>query len=721
MPTSIDDLKKNQEGYYDRTETGKFFDKHVFIAGRILQSAEMNEIQSTAQFQLKNIADALFKDGDIVRDCRANIPTGSQSATIESGAIYIKGQVRGVPEGQITVPATGTVSIGIWLVPSVITEQDDNTLLDPATGNRGFNEPGAYRLQETPEWGLNTDSHPANDTFYPVYYVDDGQLRAKEPPPNLDAVTQAIARYDVDSNGSNYVVSGLRVMRLDDDATTGDQVYSVQAGRARVNGFGIQQNSARRQTFTPKIDLKEVNLESNAAMTIADAAKNAASGIPAADVTDPALAGKQWVPINHLPLDNVSNLTILTPFTANDGGGHGIVRVTGTLTDKIPVDYGQFETISAVKSAKDASGTTYVAGTDFNFVRNSNSITWLSGAGAKKPADGNTYYIEGHTWLRYALPPEDIRDNGVYVKGAVIDPAVQTTTQMDYFFRLPRIDRLVVDETGSYNWIVGIATDGVPVSPPVPSNVLSLCQVVQAWTRGPNSSTIINDGVRMVSMTEIENMNTRLDNLTDMVAQVNLISDINVRDAGAKKGLFVDPFVNDDQRDMGRTQELSIAGGCLQLPISAVVLEPTPKDGSITGVTSVISCDSTDEIVLRNEARTSEMKVNPYMAFGAFPGTATLTPQIDRWVYTNTQLVGTDTRYFTTTVYAPWSFQGNVHGTTQKTGQVTTTEFVNSTTAEDEYLRARDVNFTITGFLPTDTLTELWFDGVNIINKVSNA
>jgi len=57
------------------------------------------------------------------------------------------------------------------------------------------------------------------------YEVEDGQLRTKEAPPALDSFNQALTRYDRDSAGGTYVVSGLGVQRLD-DLGPGEQVYS---------------------------------------------------------------------------------------------------------------------------------------------------------------------------------------------------------------------------------------------------------------------------------------------------------------------------------------------------------------------------------------------------------------------------------------------------------------------------------------------------------------
>ena len=261
----------------------------------------------------------------------------------------------------------------------------------------------------------------------------------------------------------------------------------------------------------------------------------------------------------------------------------------------------------------------------------------------------------------------------------------------------------------------------------MPDTLLSLCQVNQAWTTTVDDTKVINDGVRMVSMSTLEAMNSRLDNLTDMLAQVNLISDINVRDAGKKKGLFVDPFLNDTQRDAlpeygpGKSatgvayqnlQTLAITGGCLQLPIAGTALEPTPRDAT-EGITEVTACDTVDEVVLGNTARTSDMKVNPYMAFDAFPAKVTITPQIDRWVDTKTVWTGPETRYFTITEFAPWTL-GNVHGQTRVTGTTTTNELAGTKASDLEYLRQITINFTISGFKANETLSKVLFDGIDV-------
>ena len=210
--------------YYNRFDEAKEYEKHLFIAGRGLQSAELNEVQAHAASRLRGIADVLFKDGDIIRDASCQLNPGTGVASCQSGAIYIRGAVRGVPPATMTIPIVGVVAIGIRLTESIATALEDPALRDPATGTRNYDEPGAERLVVHASWGWDGDG--AGGEFFPVYSATNGILDAKEPPPNLDSINQALARYDRDSAGGSYVVRGLQVTRLA-DREDGYQVFSV--------------------------------------------------------------------------------------------------------------------------------------------------------------------------------------------------------------------------------------------------------------------------------------------------------------------------------------------------------------------------------------------------------------------------------------------------------------------------------------------------------------
>jgi hypothetical protein len=104
----------------------------------------------------------------------------------------------------------------------------DVGLKDPASGQLNYQRSGAARLKVDPVWGYDTDGHAGD--FFPIYVADDRVLRPKSPPPTIDAVAQALAKYDRDSTGGSYIVRGMEVSMLPDSGS--NQVYSVAEGEA---------------------------------------------------------------------------------------------------------------------------------------------------------------------------------------------------------------------------------------------------------------------------------------------------------------------------------------------------------------------------------------------------------------------------------------------------------------------------------------------------------
>lgn len=636
----------NLPGYYSRFDPADHFEEHLFRAGFVLQSAEVNEIQQQAAYRHKQLGDALFKDGDIVRDARIVVNQETGAVTCESGAIYINGAVRGVPTGSLTIPTTGTVAVGIYLTETTVTEIEDDSLLDPAAELRNYNEPGAARRKLEPSWGVQGE----DGSFFPIYYVDDGIQRAKEPPPQLDSVTQAIARYDRDSAGSNYVVSGLRVSQLADVA--GNQVYNIEAGRARVNGFPIQRNNSTRLTYDTNPDLRGIQNE------------------PKTSTNATAFR----VNVDRSPIDSIQQVAITKETT--DSIVHG-----GVVGSQDPIANTSVISIEEVKQG----GTTYVQGTDYQLT--AGKVDWsLAGA---EPAPGSTYTAKYRHITN--VTPTAVDDTGFTVAGAVVGTLVLT----DYFVKLPRIDRLCLNEEGQFVWVKGVSTDFDPVRPAVPSNLITLAQIVQTWTA---NRQVINDGVRTVPMSDIEAIFSRLDLMTDLIAQQKLTGDIIQREAAARKGLFVDPFLDDLQRDQGLAQTAAVVQGILTLPIAGSVLNPSLP------LSTPQVCAFTLQPVLEQTARTGSMKINPYMAFAPIPAGVSLNPAVDRWTEVQTTWTSDITDRFVI---------GQGFGVVGMTSS-TATQLVKTNTQKIENLRQIQVSFRLTGFGPSEVLSEVKFDGISV-------
>ncbi|MBJ7309221.1 DUF4815 domain-containing protein [Rugamonas sp. CCM 8940] len=645
------------EQYYNRFNAADNHEQIMFRADRVLQSAELNEIQSAAMARLQGVSDALFKDGDIIRDARVRINPDTGASVCEAGAIYIRGAVRGLAARELKVATVGSATIGVYLKDSVVTELEVAELRNPAAGTRGYQEPGAARQKTLAVWGVAGDGQSGE--FYPVYLIDDGVLRAKEAPPNLDGVTQALARYDRDSSGGSYVVGGLNVAASAD--VNGAQVYTVSEGRARVNGFGVNLATSRRPVYAAKPDLRNIELE-----------PHVSSG--------PA---PQRVTLDRVPLASLAavHITLQKSATMTRGGytGGADNLADSSIVQIVAVNQGG--TINANGDGF-VGGTSYVAGTSYKLT--AGAIDW--GLPGTEPATNSTYQVIYQ--CNVAVTPTLIDDTGFTVTGAVNG----TQVLVNYSQKLPRVDRLCLDADGALVWIKGVAADVNPRAPAVPDALLALASVQQSW-RAPR--VVQNDGVRVVPMQDLANINARMDFMATLIAQQTLKTDAANRDTALKKGIFVDPFLNDGVRDQGVAQSAAIVAGKLTLPVTAT---PNAPGGDVKAPASLKFTLAT---VLSQPMRTTTMKVNPYAAFDGLPASVTLTPAIDRWTDVDT----TWSSPLTTRIVTGG-------GALVNTTSSTVNNLLSTSSQALEKLRQIPVSFAISGFGPNEALDSVSFDGI---------
>jgi len=642
---------------YNRFDPAKGYANHRFVPGRPMQSAELNEIQSKAAWALRGIADTILSDGNVIRDANIVVDSATGVTQCHAGAVYLAGEVRGVKPAILTLSTVGTVAVGLRLVETIVTALEDPDLLDPAVDTRAYNKEGAERTQVVAEWGWSGDG--LGGDFFPIYTVTDGVLNAKSPPPQLDAITQAIARYDRDSTGSSYIVRGLDVLRLA-DTPDGRQVYSVAAGRAYVNGFAVETATSLRLVRDALPVTRFISNEPTLSTT----------------------ASAQRINVAHAPIANIASVSITAEKTVTMNRG----TVAGTA-DPLPDD-----SILELRLVKQG-GTTYSQPADYRLT--AGAVDW-SPTGAE-PAPGSSYDVT----YRYITPvaPTAVDETGFTVAGAVVG----TIVQVSYNYKMPRVDRLCVNQSGEFLWQEGASSDFNPVRPAVPSNLLALCQVLQFW----NAQTrVVNDGLRVLSMSALEGINERVDTVVQLVAQQKLASDAAQRDAASKKGMFTDPFLSDDLRDAGVEQDAAIVQGLLLLPIDATPHTPTLDPAAAQ------TCGYESKLVLEQGLRTSSMQINPYLSFGVLPAECELSPAIDRW----TETVTNWTSPVTETFGPQASYQSGGWGSATAVVEVTSTQLVRSTSSASllECLRPIDIEFTLRGFGAGEVLDAVTFDGISV-------
>lgn len=643
--------------YYDRFDASKNYDQHLFLPGRGLQSAELNEIQKSSANRVRQIADILFKDGDIIRDAVVSVNATTGVAQCGSGAIYLRGAVRGVTPATLTIPM-GVVGIGVRLVETVVDSAADPALLDPATGTRNYLEPGADRLRVETQWAWDGDG--GEGQFFPIYSAQDRVLGAKEPPPNIDAFAQSLARYDRDSAGGCYIVSGLKLQKLPD--VDGSQVYSLSEGRARVYGYGVELSTSRRITYAAAPDLKAIANEPHLSST----------------------NGSQRVDFDRTPGTAITAVSITAEKTVNVT--HGVA--TGA-SDPLP-DTSILQILEVKQGA-----TTYTATTDYVFT--AGQISW-SPAGAE-PAPGSTYTVK----YRYItnVTPTAVDEDGFTVDGAVSG----TLILVSYSQKLRRYDRLCLDSEGHILWVRGVASDFYPQIPNVPTDVLPVATVFQTWGDG---RVVIDNGVRVVPMPALAAVEGRMDLLAQLIAQQRLESNIHTRETGTKKGLFTDPFLDESQRDAGTPQTAAVVDGVLMLPIAG-----NPKFVS-ADIALPATLARTNVVKLSQPYKTGAMKINPYMGFDLVPASVTLTPAIDRWTETATEWLGPTTSRFVTGANNARVSDDDESVARSSVTQTTRTALIARSTVPIETLRSITVTYHVEGFGPGEAMAAITFDGVSV-------
>lgn len=639
-------------GYYNRFDAADRYDELLFRAGKGLQSAELNEIQSGMIDRLKRIADAVFKDGAVI----SGTPPTISGTTINCplSLIYLRGAVREVPTRTFTIPATGLARVGVYLLDAEITEVDDPDLRDPAVGTRNYTEPGAGRLRVTPAWGREGDG--STGVFYPVWTVIDGQVISQSGGTG-DAFTEALARYDRESNGS-YIVTGLSVTAL--GLAAGVNTFSVKEGTGNIFGYKIDKLASTRLTYAEDPDLELVDAEP--------------------DTFTGTTGGSASIQLNRFPVESIIEVVITREKTVTITRG-GFSGGQDTLPDV---------SVLSIQSVTQGA-TTYVANT--SYFLNGDKVDW-SPAGPE-PAPGSTYTVT-YRYLGLVTPTAVNLQAGTFtVTGAVNGTLVLT----DYRWKLPRYDRLCIDREGNFSRVKGISSRFTPLPPAVPPSLLALATIEQRWGLTPGVS---NDGIRAIPFDQLERIRSLVVDLFDLVALERLRNDISSREPSSKRGVFVDPFLDDDLRDQGITQTAAILDGTLQLPIAPTVYQAPDNN------TQDWMLPYTEEIILQQTQRTGSSPINPYQAFDPIPAAITLTPAVDRFTVVDTVWTSGATQQINTWLGATGQFA------IQSVTSTTRTELLSETERPAEFLRQIQVNFTLAGFDPGETLTQVLFDGINV-------
>lgn len=266
---------------------------------------------------------------------------------------------------------------------------------------------------------------------------------------------------------------------------------------------------------------------------------------------------------------------------------------------------------------------------------------------------------------------------------------------VSYTYKLPRIDRIGLNAQGNVVYIKGISADQ-PMAPSIPEDVLSLATITNNWRDVP---IVKNDGTRVAPYDEMWRYFQRVLSLDRLMQLEKIKSNIDSKEPVAKKGMFADPFLDDNYRDEGFPQTAAIGSGVLQLAI-----EPTFY---YTSLQFPVTLDWENEVIIAQELTTACEKINPYQNFASLPGTLTLTPATDFWHVQRTDWLSGTTNQLNIGQHHRVRYIGFWSTETKD-------ELVSTHQEQTDFLRRIELSFKIEGFAKGEVLESLTFDGVDV-------
>jgi len=648
--------KSNLSGAYDRAVQFPLWDAVITREGHVGQAAEMLEAQTILKRQIRAIGNLTARDGDRVSGADIIINAEAGTVTLTDGRVYVDGRVLDIAGVTLSgVPMTGAVHVGVRMSETYITDEDLDALKGLMPGTPSEGEAGAARSIVTLAWGFSGDSEEGS--LYSVYLLKDGVAIDQTPPPNLTGISAQLAVYDFDANG-HYVVSGCRVGAL--GKIGADQHFTIERGVANIRGFKRTRETALRHAEPETFDLFRIPTEVHTFGT------------------NPTM-----IVLNHGPIATIREVLVEKEVTedVSRGGLPGTVDalVNGGVTAIVEVKQG---------------GTTYVAPTDYT--KAGDGVSWAPGGA--EPATGSSYTVR----YRYLgiVSPTAVTATAITVAGGFQGGQVQ----VDYDFKLPRVDVLGLDPDGLPVYLKGVSSRNNALPPRVPGDVLPLALIENVWTAAPN---VTNIGVPAYTMEDVHRMYNALIDALDLIALERLQRDIDSREPIAKRGVFVDPFTSDRYRDAGEPQTAAVFGGLLRLAI-----DPTFHSINLPGVTML---DWTEEVVIEQPLSTNCIKINPYQNFTPIAAAMTLNPPVDYWQESATEWASDSAAALSAPVIVTTA--RSTTGRTTTTTTTTQTQRVDTVGERTELLptlRTIPVEFSIKGFFPGEILELLEFDGIDV-------
>jgi len=586
--------------YNDDYDPTKQYTHFLAVPGRVHQAREETSIQTMIFDYLKRVSDTLFKDGAITQGMGFSLST-DKVLTVEDGRVYLNGKLHYFKKQTLQITGVGTEKIGVILDETIVTEEQDVTLTDPAENMQNFGQAGMHRLKSVPKLTLN------NSSAATIYELEDGQLKVEVSRPNFDGLSDTLAKRTYDESG-NYRVNGLEIVAEPYDAN--NVQLTVEVGTAYIKGYQVIKPAPIKRVLPISTSTRSGTNEPKVFKT-----------------------GTLDYELNNYPAKSITKVV-------------SQVSVTETLTrggTANGLDYPTKSPLVTIDSIV-AGGTTYVKGTDFK--QTGDAVDWS--LGGAEPASGTSYTItykynktmaKDVDYQLYSITGDwgETKDY-VRFKAGGDRPVADSTFTVDYEYYLGRIDLVWLDRFGNVGFETGQPDIPRSVQPPFLQNadVLPLGSVYFP----PNSGNAVAkfSSVTRLEMAELQRLAKRVTDVEYNQAITELDRQaIAGESASTLKGVFSDSFRNPNKGDLTHplfTVMYSLEDGLIMLPPNSTnATKPSINTGASSAKVwgRLITAPMTEVVSINQFYATRSMQVNPYLAFNTL-ASMKLIPEVDNWI-----------------------------------------------------------------------------------------
>lgn len=688
------------------------------------------------------ITELKVEDGQLVTPWRlsgADVGSGDLGdrttvIRVQDGLIYLGGMIRVFNENDINITGSGEELIGVNLVESIVTAQEDSTLLDQTQGAVSQWDQGSDRKVYEVELAYNDPNATT------IYTLHDGEVVNGGTKQDYSTLNDILAQRTRDESGS-YRVSGFNMWSQPNQLDSSKIDVIIDSGKAYVQGYQIYKTTST----TVSVDTVDNQKAEDTTEGFYYSASNDDNGI-----------------LNNQPVKTVSRVS---GFVLKSGE-----QVTRSTPSSVP-DMLSLTNVYNVKAVYQIDSSTekrtdYVAGVDYK-LQNGNQIVWDVSSNSHMPASGSSYQVDYEYNYEFKLNQDykvAITGEGIGQKTKVsfvglsgVKPEDNSIVTVAYEYYLTRIDMVTLDKDGDFRVISGQPAKASEVTPPLHQDPLTL-----------RIGYITVQPLTQVAGTQVDTV-TRIpfSGLQDLVSRVDVIEyneSINALRQNAManqnpvnlRNIFSDGFTDVSKADLTHVDAngkndfnaaFEFEDGAITLPFKAQSpLQPGILDAasSLHKFDHMITAPFTEVTEVSQPLATGVKNINPYNVFRTL-GTLKLNPAVDNWIDYTKSTVFVEGKNETINMGRWWMHQGKdlVNGGTDaldelaakgiviEGGQSYTasngqtgvnqnasayTESVGSKTVSSviEYMRKRTVNFEASNLQPMADNLVGTFDGQTV-------